>query len=219
MNTGSAICTALLLFFSPLAAQALDLTEGDNGRGVSVLVGETISLTLAGNPTTGYLWELVDIDRAVLAPDPRPAFQADSSLIGAGGRFTFRLFARKAGSSAVKLSYRRPWEKDVPPLRRIELTVTVSLPEPLPVVARYCSGEGKMATATFDLIRNLVTVALPDGRRVTLPAAPAASGARYSDGRETFWEHQGSGRFFKGETLLFEGVLRDAGHADACAGQ
>jgi inhibitor of cysteine peptidase len=212
----TSVCTVVMLLLFPLAAPALDLTEQDNGRSVSIAVGEAVSITLAGNPTTGYTWELADIDWAVLASDPEPAFKADSSLTGAGGKFTFRFFALKAGSSAVKLTYRRPWEKDVPPLRSVELTLTVLPPEPRVTTACYRSGDGKIAVASFDLGRDLVTVTLPDGRSVTLPAAPSASGARYSDGKDTFWEHQGSGRFFTGETLLFSGVFQDTGHAGSC---
>ena len=212
----TSVCTIVMLLLFPHAARALDLTEPDNGRSVSIVVGETVSLTLAGNPTTGYTWELVDIDRAMLAPDAEPAFKADSSLTGAGGKFTFRFFALKTGSSVVKLSYRRPWEKDVPPLRRVELTLTVLPAEPRVTAACYRSGDGKTAVASFDLGRGLVTVSLPDGRSVTLPVAPSASGARYSDGKETFWEHQGSARFFNGETLLFEGVLQDIVCAGSC---
>jgi membrane-bound inhibitor of C-type lysozyme len=65
-----------------------------------------------------------------------------------------------------------------------------------------------MLKAFFDLNLHLVRVTLPNGRIVTLPAAMLGSGARYSNGTETFWEHQGTGRFFKGETLLFEGALQ-----------
>lgn len=210
------VCAAFTLFLFPLVAHPLDLTEEDSGKGVSVTVGETISLTLAGNPTTGYTWEMTEIDRAVLAPEPAPAFAADSSLTGAGGRYTFHLSALKAGSSAVKLSYRRPWETGVPPLRRVEFTVTVLPPEPRITTACYRSGDGKTAAASFDLDRNLVTVTLPDGRIVTLPAALSASGARYTEGRETFWEHQGKGRFFRGAALLFEGALQEDGRAGSC---
>lgn len=215
----TSVCTVVMLFLFPLASRALDLTEQDNGRSVSIAIGQTVSITLAGNPTTGYTWELADIDRAVLAPDPEPAFKADSSLTGAGGKFTFGFLALKTGSSAAKLSYRRLWEKDIPPLRSVELTFTVLPSEPQVTDACYRTGDGKTAMASFDLGRDLVTVILPDGRSATLPAAPSASGARYSDGTETFWEHQGSARFFNGETLLFEGVLQDTVCAGCCTRQ
>jgi inhibitor of cysteine peptidase len=200
---------ALLLLVLPSIVYPIELTENDRGRIVSIPLGETISITLAGNPTTGYTWELADVNRGVLDPDPKPTFVPDSSLTGVGGRYTFRLFALAAGTTVVKLIYHRPWEKEIPPLRNFDLTVAV-IPETRIITANYRSADGKTVTASFDLGWNLVTVTLPDGRRVTLPAATSASGARYSDEKETFWEHQGVGRFFMGEQLLFEGgVMSD----------
>lgn len=196
----------LLLALTAGNVPALDLTVQESGRSVDVPVGEVVTITLAGNPTTGYVWELADVDRAVLAPDPEPAYVADSALSGAGGTYTFRLSARAVGTSAVTLVYRRPWEEGVPPLQRFELKVTV-VPEARTATAVYRSADGKTASATFDLEQDQVTVTLPDGRTVTLPAAPSASGARYSSTSETFWEHQGSARFFSGDTIIFEGVV------------
>ncbi|MSM40752.1 MAG: hypothetical protein GJT30_14140 [Geobacter sp.] len=194
----------VLLALTVDSAPALDLTGQDSGRSVTVPVGEVVSITLGGNPTTGYAWELTEVDRAVLAPDPEPAYVADSALSGAGGKYTFRFSARAAGSTAVQLVYRRPWEKGLPPLERFDLQVVV-VAESRTTSAVYHSADGKTARATFDLDRDLVNVTLPDGQMVTLPAAPSASGARYSNGNETFWEHQGAARFFKGDTVIFEG--------------
>jgi len=75
--------------------------------------------------------------------------------------------------------------------------------------ACYRSPDGKTARVYFDLDRDRVTVVLSDGRRVMLPRALSASGARYSDGRDTFWEHQGQGRFLSGDSVLFEGTVDD----------
>jgi len=199
------ITCCFLLALSVGNVLALDLTGQESGRSVDVPVGEVVTITLAGNPTTGYAWELVDVDRAVLAPDPEPAYVADSQLPGAGGKYTFRLGASAVGTSAVTLVYRRPWEEGVPPLQRFELQVTV-VPKARTATAVFRSADGKTVSAIFDLDRDLVTVTLPDGRTATLPAAPSASGARYSNGSETFWEHQGSARFFTGDTVIFEGM-------------
>jgi len=73
------------------------------------------------------------------------------------------------------------------------------------VAAAYTAADGKQLEACFDLERNVVVVRLPDGTVTTLPSAIAASGARYTDGKQTFWEHQGTGRYWMGEKLLFEG--------------
>ena len=205
------ICLSLLAALLPVSVQALELTGRDNGRSVTISPSETLSVTLEGNPTTGYLWELAALDKGILAMEPEPGFVPDSSLMGSGGKFTFRFNPRQPGTTAVRLIYHRPWEKGVQPLKTFELTVSVSVAEPRVNKAVYRSLSGEILRASFDLDCHQVTVILPNGRSVTLPSAPSASGARYSDGTETFWEHQGVGRYFKGETVLFEGALLPAG--------
>ena len=74
------------------------------------------------------------------------------------------------------------------------------------VTVIYVSSQGQRLTARFNNDVQTVTVRLPDGRSVTLPRAMSASGARYSDGKMTFWEHQGSAGFFIGERRIFEGA-------------
>lgn len=73
--------------------------------------------------------------------------------------------------------------------------------------ATYISDVGARMTAFFDTQAQTVTVTLPDGRRVSLPRAMSGSGARYSNDRETFWEHQGVGSFWIGEKLVFQGKV------------
>ncbi len=47
---------------------------------------------------------------------------------------------------------------------------------------------------TADYSADTVTV-LTQGLTFTLPIAPSGSGARYSDGKTTIWEHQGEATF------------------------
>lgn len=47
----------------------------------------------------------------------------------------------------------------------------------------------------------IAEVHLPTGRVVRLPRALSASGARYSDGHVTFWEHQGTVRMELPDTV------------------
>jgi len=87
------------------------------------------------------------------------------------------------------------------------------------VAAAYRSDGGAQLNACFDLDRNIVTVGLADGSRVMLPAAISGSGARYSDGARTFWEHKGIGRYFVGEKLLFEGGPVSTGYKSGVTSQ
>lgn len=76
-------------------------------------------------------------------------------------------------------------------------------------VAVCRSDDGRTLTARFDIAGRSARVTLPDGETLTLPLALSASGARYSNGASTYWEHHGSARFERGEVLVFEGKCLD----------
>lgn len=199
-----------LLAALPAAAATIDLTEKDNGAVMKVQPGDQIKVTVPGNPTTGYTWALAAIRVDVLEPELEPEYVRDSTLPGAGGRFTFRFTARSEGYTKVILAYLRTWEKDMPPVKIFEMTADVnSSKEKKPVTAvHYLSNNGTTLTASFDPNTNQVQVTLPDGRMVLLPVAISASGARYSNAYETFWDHQGKGTYTKGDKVIFEGTVQ-----------
>lgn len=74
-------------------------------------------------------------------------------------------------------------------------------------VAVYVAVDGQRLTARFDIPGKTVRLLLPDGKTLILPVALSGSGARYSNGVMTFWEHQGDAILERGDTLLFEGRI------------
>lgn len=101
------------------------LTEADAGRAVDLAVGDRLEIALPGNPTTGFQWEIGALDHAVVRPLGQPHFAPSSTAIGAGGVVTLRFEAVAPGTATVRLDYRRPFEKDVPPARTFSATATV----------------------------------------------------------------------------------------------
>jgi len=102
--------------------------RGDSGASLTLAVGETFQLVLEANPSTGYAW---DIDPAADAADVieqvgDPAFEASSSLPGAGGQTTFTFRATGEGAALLRLRYRRSFEPTVAPLRTFEVNITVA---------------------------------------------------------------------------------------------
>lgn len=73
------------------------------------------------------------------------------------------------------------------------------------VSATYITEQGEQLNVRFDTASDTVTVDLEDGSSLTLPAAQSASGARYSNGQMTFWEHQGSATLEKEDKQIFNG--------------
>ena len=97
----------------------------------TLAVGDTLAITLAANPSTGYSWTLATApDAAVLAAAGEPAYTPDRTdgppMPGAGGKTTFRLVAAGVGTTRVVLTYRRGWETDVPPAETVTVDVTVA---------------------------------------------------------------------------------------------
>ena len=101
------------------------LTDSDAGRAISLHVGDRLEVTLAGNPTTGYQWEVGAGDAAVLKVAGEPQFTADSNLPGSGGRVMLPFNAVGAGHTNLQLIYHRPFEAGVAPARTFSVTVTV----------------------------------------------------------------------------------------------
>ena len=86
----------------------MNLTQDNAGQRLSVRVGETVSIALAENPTTGYRWH-ADIDPTRLQ-QTEDSYDGPSEPRGAGGirRLTFTTL--RAGPTHLKLVQRRSWE-------------------------------------------------------------------------------------------------------------
>ena len=110
------------------SAPAATLKDADNGGKVSLKVGQQVSLQLAGNPTTGYIWNVQPLDDKVLKQVGESSFKAESDLAGAPGVETFVFEAVAPGTATLSLAYARPWETDVKPDKTYSVEVTVTAP-------------------------------------------------------------------------------------------
>ncbi|MDZ7394162.1 MAG: protease inhibitor I42 family protein [candidate division KSB1 bacterium] len=91
-----------------------ELTKADHGRVLHLRQGTELTVSLEGNPTTGFTWEVAELDSAAIVQEKEAEFVPHSRLIGAPGTFTFHFRALKKGTATLRLVYRRPWEKEVP---------------------------------------------------------------------------------------------------------
>jgi inhibitor of cysteine peptidase len=105
-------------------SEATVYTADDDGTSIVLEPGESFSVVLPGNATTGYSWQVEGIDAAILSA-AEPVYVSDSELVGAGGVYTFTFTAAGAGETELRLVYLRPWEQ-VEPLQTFTMTVTVS---------------------------------------------------------------------------------------------
>lgn len=87
------------------------VTEASNGRTLVVRKGDVLMIELSGNPSTGFWWHFVKLDREYLdliAKETKP-LRSDRPL-GAPVVGVWYLKARKRGESILEMAYYRPWE-------------------------------------------------------------------------------------------------------------
>lgn len=99
------------------------LSTEDDGRQVELKEGQLLVITLEANPSTGYIWEVEGLDEKVLRQSGEIEFQQESNLLGAPATQIMRFQGAGEGQTALKLVYRRPWEKDVAPAKTFSLQV------------------------------------------------------------------------------------------------
>jgi inhibitor of cysteine peptidase len=105
--------------------KVITLEADDAGSTIEIKPGIKFKVILAGNPTTGYAWETVDLDTAILQQIGEAEFDKDSDLVGSGGILILTFEAVGTGQTDLKLVYHRPWEKDEDPADTYEITIKV----------------------------------------------------------------------------------------------
>lgn len=100
----------------------------DPNEPIDVKSGDSFTIVLDSNPSTGYAWELAEQpDPAILELKSQSYKAADSEeLAGAGGKEYWKFQALKAGTAKVSMRYVRSWEENVEPAETAEFTVNVT---------------------------------------------------------------------------------------------
>lgn len=103
----------------------MKIGDTDDGRQVALEVGQTLVLSLDSNPTTGYQWEITELDEGILKQTGHE-YEADQPvLVGSGGKEVWRFQAQSSGSTTLSLGYRRSWEEGVEPIQTFSVEVVV----------------------------------------------------------------------------------------------
>lgn len=97
----------------------------DNGRQINLYSGQTLVVSLEAQPSTGYTWEVIELDELILRQEGDPKFQPTSSGIGAPGVQIFRFETVSAGETDLTMIYHQPWVEGVEPLETFSVHITV----------------------------------------------------------------------------------------------
>lgn len=106
------------------------LEADDDGSALTIQVGDRIVVKLASNASTGYAWELAELDPAVLE-NTGQRYVAGVTLIpidGAGGTEIWEFTGAGAGTVTLHLEYVRAVSQEEP-ADNFQVEVTVAAAE------------------------------------------------------------------------------------------
>ncbi len=128
------LLSPLFLFVTP--GKTLLLDDSDDNSHLCLYVGDTLTIKLVSNPSTGYRWSKPEVSHLqITSSDVEPGA---SERAGEPGFETFSLKAIEAGESTLTLAYVRPFEKDKPPARTFLVFLII---EPRPFVTKDSSAK------------------------------------------------------------------------------
>lgn len=119
------LATILLAACAAPGNQMVTLSGADAGKTVALHPGDTLVIQLAGNPTTGYNWDVSKVDASILQAQGDVQFTPDTKAVGSGGTVVLTFLAASAGQTQLQLAYHRSWEAGVVPLQTFEVTIVV----------------------------------------------------------------------------------------------
>ncbi|WP_313456884.1 protease inhibitor I42 family protein [Pseudomonas sp.] len=117
---------ALLGACAQQRSQTVEL-DADSECPARLQVGQTLTLTLPSNPTTGYRWLVQNPASSVLQSLGPEVYSTpeDAGLVGSSGISTWRFQARAAGNGQLVLVYQQPWAPEVRPVQSFDCAIRV----------------------------------------------------------------------------------------------
>lgn len=99
---------------------------------ITLRVGETSTISLEGNPTTGYTWNLAEPQKenapvlVTLSYGRVPDEDEENPCCGAPCPTIVKMTGVHAGAASFTLEYKRVWETGTPAMRTRTFVVTVT---------------------------------------------------------------------------------------------
>ena len=95
-------------------------------RTVKAKAGNSFSIKIESNPTTGYSWQLASpVYGKLVRHVSNKYYPAKTGLVGSGGVEIWTFKAIKRGNTRIKFKYVRPWEKGIAPVSMRDICVKV----------------------------------------------------------------------------------------------
>jgi inhibitor of cysteine peptidase len=88
---------------SSSSPRTVAVTQNDTGTTVYLHQNDLLTVSLQGNASTGYVWDVQSGTGSVLTQQGDVVFAADSNAIGSGGTYTFTFKATTQGTTTLNM--------------------------------------------------------------------------------------------------------------------
>lgn len=88
----------------------ITLSNADNGKTIQIKPGQTLTLQLTENPTTGYRWSIAPFNDQLLKLTDDRFDLPKSSAMGSGGQRILTFTATRPGQVNLTINQKREWE-------------------------------------------------------------------------------------------------------------
>jgi inhibitor of cysteine peptidase len=94
---------------------------------IETKAGKTFTIILPANRTTGYSWQIGKFTPGIVKLNDEEYKPAENprGLVGAGGEQIWTFEAISAGKVTIHFEYARPWEKNIPAIKKNDYTIIV----------------------------------------------------------------------------------------------
>jgi inhibitor of cysteine peptidase len=103
----------VIIFICKIAVVAtITLSENNHHQHIDIDANDIVQLQLDEAPTTGYKWEIAELNTNDLQIISEDFILNPNAGVGGAGRKIIQLKALRKASGNLKLEYRRPWSGD-----------------------------------------------------------------------------------------------------------
>jgi inhibitor of cysteine peptidase len=144
------VLVCLVLAVQPAAAKVLYFDQQDNGRVIDARVNDLVIISLAENPTTGFMWDVQTTDGLTLKSNEFKRPFSYPPKMGAGGVRTWNYVITGAGTQEFSATYHPAWMPAEEDDQHYDLIFDV---RPAQSYATLIAGKSSSPTATQLLAR------------------------------------------------------------------
>jgi len=99
--------------------------ENEMSKNLSIKLGETFELEFQSNPSTGFEWFEQHDTTVLQLVSSKYRQNSNNRIVGNPGTQTFVFKAVGKGKTTIEFVYKRSWEKDIPPAKKVLYRVEV----------------------------------------------------------------------------------------------